>query len=39
MHGDFFRIGSHGPAYFSPTLVNKKSAFEKMDFFKENCKI
>jgi len=39
MHGDFFPIGSHGPAYFPPILVKEKSAFEKMDFFQENCKI
>jgi len=35
MHGDFFPIGSHGPAYFLPILVTKKSAFEKMEFLKE----
>ena len=35
----FFPIGGHGPAYFPPILVNKKSTFEKMEFFKENCKI
>jgi len=35
MHGDFFPIGSHGPAYFPPISVTKKSAFEKMDFFKK----
>jgi len=39
MHGDFFPICSHGPAYFPPVLVNKKLTFEKMEFFKENCKI
>jgi len=39
MHGDIFSIGSHGPAYFPPILVTKKSALEKMGFFKANCKI
>jgi len=39
MHGDFFPIGSHGPAYFAPIFVNKKFTFEKMEFLKENCKI
>jgi len=35
MHGDFFLIGSHGPANFPPILVNEKSTFEKMDFLKK----
>ena len=36
MHGDFFPIGSHGPAYFPPT---KNLHLNKWNFFKENCKI
>jgi len=36
MHGDFFPIDSHGPAYFPPILVNKKSTFENMEFLKKN---
>jgi len=39
MHGDFFPIGSHGHAYCPPISVNKMSTFEKMEFFKESCKI
>jgi len=35
----FFPIGSHGPAYFPPNLVNKISTFEKIELFKENSKI
>jgi len=35
----FFSIGSYGLAYFPPILVTKKSPFEKMEFFKEHCKI
>jgi len=38
MHGDIFPIDSHGPAYFPPILVAKKSAFEKMDFLKKIVK-
>ena len=35
----FFPIGSHGPAYFPPILVNKRATFEKKRiFFKENGK-
>jgi len=38
IHGELFPIGSHGPAYFPPILVTKKSAFEKMEFFKKIVK-
>jgi len=39
MHGDFFLLGSHGPAYCPPILVKKILHLKKWIFLKENCKI